>query len=322
MPVRNAAPFLDDCLNSILQQNYTHWELIAVDDHSTDESWEVLNTFSEKDERITLFKNEGKGIIAALNLAFNNAKGELITRMDADDRMSPNKLDLFVQKLDQSGLGHLAVGLVEYFSKTALGDGYVKYAQWLNTLTLGQSNFEEIYRECVIPSPNWMLHKEDLIACGAFHPEIYPEDYDLCFRMRRQNFKIVSISEVTHYWRDHQARSSRNDPNYLDNRFIDLKCQYFATDDFDEASTVIIWGAGKKGKLIASQFQKLNIPFRWMSNNEKKIGKEISGIIIENEDILQTIENPQLIISIAAKDAQSHIQETINSLTCRPYFFT
>ena len=59
MPVKNTALFLNECLDSIVNQNELNFELIAIDDHSTDESYSILNNYSNKDSRIKVFKNSG-----------------------------------------------------------------------------------------------------------------------------------------------------------------------------------------------------------------------------------------------------------------------
>ena len=86
-PFKNTAHYLSECVYSILNQSYTHWELLIVDDGSSDNSYDIVNAFAEKDNRIKLFKNQGSGIIDALQLAFNNSRGNYITRMDSDDIM-------------------------------------------------------------------------------------------------------------------------------------------------------------------------------------------------------------------------------------------
>ena len=63
MPVKNAALYLDECLNSILRQTYEEWELICVNDYSTDRSAEIITKFSDSDLRIQLLQNNGTGII-------------------------------------------------------------------------------------------------------------------------------------------------------------------------------------------------------------------------------------------------------------------
>jgi glycosyltransferase involved in cell wall biosynthesis len=183
LPVRNAGKYLSACLESIQNQTETNWELIAIDDNSTDSSFEILSLFSRKlPEQIHVFKNEGKGIIPALRLAYSKCQGEFITRMDADDLMEKNKLASLRSLLVKNGRGHVATGLVKYFSETKLGEGYKKYEEWLNSLILENKSYDDIYKECVIPSPSWMCYQDDLKKCGAFEIQQYPEDYDLCFR--------------------------------------------------------------------------------------------------------------------------------------------
>src|SRR5690606_10347489 len=133
-----------------------------------------------------VFKNLGNGIIDALKLGFKNSSGHFITRMDSDDVMAPNKLQRMCQDLLTHGKGHLALGLVSYFCEGELGEGYQNYEKWLNTLTRSGTNYTDIYKECVIPSPCWMVHRDDLMACGSFESTTYPEDYDLAFRFYEQ----------------------------------------------------------------------------------------------------------------------------------------
>lgn len=324
MPVKNAAQFLEETLNSIITQTYHNWELIAIDDHSTDESFLSLKKFSLVDRRIKAFKNNGKGIIPALKLAFNNSSGTFISRMDADDIMTNDKLELLVKELMDKGKKHMAVGLVEYFSDYELGEGFRKYASWLNDLTNRGTNFEEVYKECVIPSPCWMMHRADFKKIGAFDSEGYPEDYDLCFRMLKGEMRIAPVRKILHHWRDHSKRASRNDPNYLDNRFLEIKWKYFQDLHFISNRPLLIWGAGKKGKELAKILINQSIEFFWITNNTNKIGKEIYGQKLISEDNLGDIKNPQIIILVANKIEQAHIRALLEEedlTNMSEYFF-
>jgi len=324
MPVRNAMPFLKDCLNSILNQTIANWELIAINDHSTDDSFEVLQAYQQKDPRIHIYQNEGKGIIPALQTAFKHSKGELISRMDADDRMPSNKLALLKEQLLQKGKGYLSTGLVKYFSEGTLGDGYIRYEEWLNNLTIQENNFKEIYKECVIPSPCWMIYRTDLLEIGAFESDIYPEDYELCFRFYEAQLKVIGIPEVLHFWRDHPERSSRNDPNYANIHYFDLKLLYFLKLDYDKNRTLVLWGTGQKGKILAKKLSAESIPFHWYSNNPNKIGHTIYGKNIKHFRTLKLLETPQIIVAIAGPEDQTEIKGYLKELKLRPsrnYFF-
>lgn len=324
MPVKNTAKFLPECLDSIINQSFESWELIAVNDHSTDESLEIIKKYAATDSRINILNNSDFGIIPALKLAFDYSNGDFITRMDSDDICKENKLEVLVNSLNLNSKGHIAIGQVEYFSENELGEGYKKYANWLNELTAKGENLNEIYKECVIPSPCWMVHKSDLEKCGAFSNDIYPEDYDLCFRMLQANLKCIPSNKIIHLWRDHSSRSSRTDDNYADNHFMELKVKYFLKLHKDSKKETLIWGAGKKGKKVAELLKQHQVTFRWVCNNENKIGKEISGVILEHESNLNEIDEVQVIVCVANQEEQQEIKHKLHILgleNMKTYFF-
>lgn len=323
-PFKNTEAYITDCINSILQQTYTNWELLIVDDSSTDDSYKIVRKFAESDHRIKLFKNSGHGIIDALRLAFKESKGDYITRMDSDDIMPDKKLEVLLNNLLISGKKHVATGLVSYFSKQGISDGYKKYEQWLNNLTKTGNNYSEIYKECAIASPCWMIHREDLIRADAFNPNLYPEDYDLTFRFYKHHYKIIPCKETLHYWRDYQTRTSRTHENYAQNTFLDIKMTYFLMLDYDAKRPLVIWGAGLKGKTIAKKLIEQNISFEWICNNPKKIGKHIFNQLLKPFSYLESLKQPQSIITVANPKAQKTIKSYFkaqNRHAMTDYFF-
>lgn len=313
MPFKDEELYLKACLDSIIGQEYTFWELIAVDDHSSDRSFQILKQYQESDPRIKLFQNSDSGLISALNTGYAHAEGAYVTRMDADDIMTTARVSSMVHQLQEHGIGHIAVGLVNYFSDTQLMDGYKNYEKWLNGLTLLGENFKEIYKECVVPSPCWMVHREDFDIVGGFDSEIYPEDYDLCFRFYAQKLKIIPCDQIFLLWRDYPTRSSRTSKLYEDNQFINLKVHYFVAIDYDPNRILYVWGAGTRGKKIAKEFKNKGLDIKWVCNNEKKIGKNIYGFTIQSDESISYNVNPQLIIAVANIDEQSEIKSTLNS---------
>ncbi|MEZ4979691.1 MAG: glycosyltransferase family 2 protein [Chitinophagales bacterium] len=307
MPVYNAAPFLVDCLNSIFSQDYVHWELVAVDDFSEDRSLEILKEAAKNEPRLRVLQNEEKGIIPALQLAYSNCNGVFITRMDADDLMPKRKLSLLLSALLVNGRGHVSTGYVKYFAELGVSKGYLTYENWLNKLCEKNSHFEEIYKECVIPSPCWMMYRDDFEQIGAFDSKIYPEDYELCFRMYASGLQVLSQKEICHLWRDHAKRSSRIDENYSDNRFLDLKITQFLAIDFRVQRSLVLWGAGKKGKLLAQKLIQEGIPFLWICNNKNKIGKEIYRQVMLDAATLN-LESKQIIVAVASPEEKKEIQ--------------
>ncbi len=324
MPVKNTALFLEQCLSSILYQTYQNWELLAVDDGSEDDSLNILKAYAKKDKRVKVFSNTGKGIIDALRLAYGNSTGGFITRMDSDDIMTEDKLEVLSSNLIKKGQGTIALGLVEYFSENELGEGFKKYESWLNQLTIKGNNFSGIYKECVIPSPCWMVYREDFEKCDALRPNRYPEDYDLTFRFYINGLKPIACAKVLHHWRDYATRTSRTDDNYADNTFIAIKADYFISQEYDKEKNLVVWGAGRKGKALAQIFIKHNIDFYWICDNPKKIGKHIYDKEMLAFSELEKIENAQSIVTVASPKAQEEIKkyfDKLNQKAMEDYFF-
>ncbi len=324
IPFKNTGDFLSECLRSILNQEYQNWEVLAVNDSSDDSSKSIVEEFSEKDSRIRVFENNGSGIIPALRKAYSECKGEFITRMDSDDIMTSDKLNVMVESLLKYGKGHLAIGKVKYFSDRGISDGYDRYEKWLNRLTEKGTNYSEVHKECVIPSPCWMAYREDLDLCGAFEPNRYPEDYDLTFRFYENGLKCIPCNQVLHHWRDYDNRTSRTNEHYAQNYFLDIKLHYFLKLDYDSSRPLAIWGAGNKGKTIAKGLQERGLDFYWLCDNPKKIGKKIYGKEMLHFSQLSELKNPQSVITVANEEAQAMIREYFSKLQQKhmeDYFF-
>jgi len=306
MPVFNEELYLHSCIESIIKQSFRNWELIIVDDFSSDDSFSLLGQFANNDQRIKLLRNKEKGIIPALKLAFANTSGRLITRMDADDIMPQQKLERLSSNLRKLGSGNIVSGKVKYFSDGILNDGFLKYEHWINE----QKFLENIYKECTLPSACWMAFKSDLLSIDAFNSSQYPEDYDLLFKFYEAKLRINGLDDVLHLWRDHPLRASRTDPNYADQNFFSLKVEAFKKIDLKSNSNLYLWGAGKKGKALAVELVKQGLPFRWVTQNQKKIGKHIYDVLIEDAKILSSNIDKQIITAISDRnfqDNKSHI---------------
>lgn len=319
MAVKDTAPYLRDCLDSVLAQTYQNWELIAVNDHSSDASPEILQDYAAKDSRIRYFNSGKAKLIPTLQVGYAETKGTLINRMDSDDRMPNYKLQVLVEEWNKYGKGSVIAGGTKHFvDEGSVGDGFIKYEKWLNEVARTSTHYQEIYRECVIPSHCWIIHKEDFDAAGAFDPIVYPEDYDLCFRFYQLDLTIIGIDKVLHHWRDRSDRISRTWDEYKDNRYFDLKLRYFYAIDRDQSRPLVLWGAGKNGKDMAKLLQAYDDTFHWVSDNEKKTGKEINGVQLEYYENIKTIKNAQIIIVVASPTGKKDIEKQLITWNKKP----
>jgi glycosyltransferase involved in cell wall biosynthesis len=325
MAVKDTAPYLNDCLDSILAQTYTNWELIAANDHSEDRSPEILEEYALKDPRIKVVHSKGHRLIPALQEAYVHAKGVLINRMDSDDKMPAQKLEWMVDEWLKHGERHVVAGGTEHFvDEGEVGEGFRKYEKWLNTIARGNKHYEEIYKECVIPSHCWLIQKSDLDKVGAFDPVVYPEDYDLCFRFYREKFKIIGLDRILHFWRDRSNRISRTWEEYKDNRYFDLKIRFFYELDRDSSRPLVLWGAGRNGKDMAKLILKKETQIHWVCDNANKIGRDIYGIQMEHFEVLPSFNDPQILIVVSSPEGQNEIKKQLvewGKMPMKDYWF-
>ncbi|MCR9173922.1 MAG: glycosyltransferase [bacterium] len=273
LPYRNAAPWMEETIRSIQNQHHENWELIAVDDYSSDETTTLIQGFN--DPRIRVKKNAGEGIIPALQTALNQATGDYITRMDADDRMPEDKLEVLLKHAKQERC--VVTGKVQYFSESEVSEGYRKYENWLNERIEQNDHYDHIYRECVIASPNWLVPTKFLREDLIFEQLQYPEDYDMTFLWKKYGYQIIPVNQVTHHWREHPGRTSRNSEVYDQPSFFQLKLDWFQRNE--NGKTLGVFGAGPKGKMVVQHLQN-DFDIRWYDHEFERFNAPVQGHVI------------------------------------------
>ena len=95
MPVYNADKYIKDSIVSVINQTFSEWELLIIDDCSTDNSLEIINFYEKKDKRIKKFAlNKNQGVSTARNIGINNSSGDYLAFLDSDDIWNANKLEI------------------------------------------------------------------------------------------------------------------------------------------------------------------------------------------------------------------------------------
>lgn len=190
LPTYNSEKFLIQCVNSILNQTYQNFEILVVDDSSSDNTREILKSY--KDKRIKIIDGPGKGLAAALNLGIKKAKGDYIARIDADDIAMPQRFEKQVAFLDEHPEFSIVGSWQEYFGNN-------------NTFHKADSEWDKlkvslIFR-CNLCHSTLMLRKSDMIKHNLFYPEkSLQEDYELWCKAI-EYIKISNIPEVLGMYR-------------------------------------------------------------------------------------------------------------------------
>lgn len=202
LPVYNGTPYLQSALDSILEQTFEDFEVIAIDDGSTDGSLEVLQEAARKDARMRVITRENRGITATLNEGIEAARGALIARMDCDDLATPDRFAKQVAFL-QSHPEVVAIG-----SQIMLMDPESRDLKAL-PMPLSHAEIDRLHRTtegggmCQICHPTAMIRAAALKEVGGYR-EGYDaaEDLDLWLRLAEVGH-LANADEIYLRYRQH-----------------------------------------------------------------------------------------------------------------------
>ena len=189
MSVYNGLPYLEDALDSILNQTLDDFEFLIIEDCSNDASLEKLETYAKKDSRINLIKNNNnKGLGANLKKGVKLAKGDYIARMDSDDIALPHRLqtqyDFAIANPDIDIMGSFATDINEQ------GDDI-----GIRKMPVSHEEIVKYIWTCPIIHPTAFMKKESLLKAGSYGSEKRRQDYALWFRCAKHGLKFANIPE-------------------------------------------------------------------------------------------------------------------------------
>jgi glycosyltransferase involved in cell wall biosynthesis len=200
IPVKNCSLYIVECVNSILHQTHQNFEILICDDHSCDNSLELIEALD--DDRIIIFKNEGSGLVDALNNLILRSNGDYICRMDADDIALPERIQRQLQYLKLSNLdcvgsfacvidsmGRVKNKILSRPKTTVLIDTFLLHGvPIIHPSAFGNAEFFKKYGYRHLPSA---------------------EDYDLWVRAREGNEALGNVPEVLLKYRIHSNQLSK-----------------------------------------------------------------------------------------------------------------
>jgi glycosyltransferase involved in cell wall biosynthesis len=199
LPVRNAAPYLAEALDSLICQTFNDFEILAVDDGSEDNSADILRSYSDRDPRFRCTFSGRRGLVASLNSALAEARAPLVARMDADDISLPERLAKQVAHLDARP-ECVAVGC-----DVTLVDAEGQGLSILQCETEAARIEAELLRggSRAVVHPATMIRRSALLAVGGYDPAWDGvEDLDLFLRLTLVG-KLENVPEVLYLYRQH-----------------------------------------------------------------------------------------------------------------------
>ncbi len=301
LPCFDAAPTLEEALASLWRQSYTDFEIVAVNDGSSDATGDILARAARDNDRLRILETAHRGIASALNAAMSEARGPLLARMDADDRAHPARFERQVEHLRDRSHADVSVSSsrVRLFPRRELKDGYLRYEAWVNSVLTHDDTQRNLFVESPIPHPTVMMRREAVDAVGGYRTNGWPEDYDLWMRLSASGNRFEKLKDVLVEWRDSATRASRVDPVFSPERFADVKQHYLVNHVLDRSRPLAIWGAGPVGKLWGRRLR----PRHFIEIDPRKIGQTTDGATVISADDLPAryrLERLFVIVAVAS----------------------
>ncbi|NKB68013.1 MAG: glycosyltransferase [Candidatus Latescibacteria bacterium] len=319
MPVYNAAQTLDETLASLQAQTLDDFEIVAVDDGSQDDSLDLLRAWARRDHRLQAIDGGRKGLIGALNYGLKNCRAPLVARMDADDRVHPQRLAQQRALLDGDASLSVVGSLVELFPRDSLSPGMAQYENWLNGLVDHPSISREIFIESPIVHPSAMVRRRELLELGAYQDRGWPEDYDLWLRYFTAGRRFAKVPQTLVYWREHPNRLTRTDRRYSVENFLRAKAHYLLKGPLQNCDGLVVWGAGKTGRRLSKHLIRGGCPPAvFIDIVAAKIGTTLRQIPIVSTDDLPAWWNrfrrPFLLAAVASHQARGLIRAHLRQM--------
>ncbi len=193
IPAHNYGCYINEAIRSVLDQTFKDFELIMVDDGSTDNTQEVVNSF--KDHRVKYIYQENRGVSAARNSGISAASGEYLAFLDADDIWLPQKLELQMRVMESAPLAGLVYSDIFYFD-SATGVLTESLFQTLNGPPPRGSVLERHVDEFFAHPSTWLVRRSVFNRVGLFdETQISAEDEDMLFRIASYyEFEVVPLA--------------------------------------------------------------------------------------------------------------------------------
>lgn len=205
----NYGRYLKKSIESVLKQKYSDWELIVIDDGSTDNSRSVLKRF-EKHTKVEIVYQKNKGLNISNNIALRSAKGKYIMRLDADDYLDENALLVLANVLDQ----HPEIALVYPDYYRIEEDGTIIDIQRRNKLDKEIKLYDmPAHGACTL------IRKQNLIEIGGYGEDVRCQDgYDLWVKFIGK-YKVYNVNIPLFYYRQHGVNLTKDEDAILEARY-------------------------------------------------------------------------------------------------------
>jgi teichuronic acid biosynthesis glycosyltransferase TuaG len=230
IPAYNSARYIAESIRSVQEQIYSNWELVVVDDGSTDETAGIVRDFSRTDARVKYVFQENGGQASARNTGIRDSRGDLIAFLDSDDLWFPEKLELQTAKLEEAGADVVFSDVVILYEGGEEENVFFKIPFGRR---VGAEMFGLLLETNGIPMASVLARRESLEIAGLFDEDRkYQncEDYELWIKLARKGAVFYGMEDKLVKYRRHPSSMTHHRVNGLD-PFIAVAKKHFQGSD-------------------------------------------------------------------------------------------
>lgn len=310
LPVRNEEKLLPAALDSLFRQTINSWELVAVDDGSTDGTRGILEAASRLDPRVRVLPCGGRGLATALNEGLAACRSPLVARMDGDDISHPHRLEIQAAFLSGNPSIGLVAGSFRHFPRHLLKDGMLAYEKWQNALLSHDSIMRDLYVESPFVHPSVMFRKEAVLAVGGYRDMGWAEDYDLWLRLASAGTRFARLPQPLFFWRERPERATRTMSEYSAEAFRACKAHHLKKSFLDGAGEVVLAGAGLEGRAWSRTLQKEGIQVAcWVDVDPRKIGRDLHGAPVISHLEMISGNGAKVLATVGTRGAREQLRK-------------
>jgi glycosyltransferase involved in cell wall biosynthesis len=313
LPARNAAPTIARAVASVCGQTLADWELVVVNDGSTDDTAAVVSATAAGDPRVRVLDQPALGLVAALNAGLAAAGGEFVARLDADDEAAPGRLAAQVDFLRARPEVGVVSSLVSYGGDAARNAGYALHVDWLNSLVTPEEIALNRFIESPVAHPSVLFRRELVARHGGYRAGDFPEDYELWLRWLDAGVTLAKVPAPLVTWHDRPARLSRTDPRYAPEAFFRVKAEYVARHLVRAGQTAVwVWGAGRHTRKRAAHLEAHGLAIAgYIDVDAKKTGRTVAGRPVVTADDLPAPGGRFVLGYVTTRGARDYIRREL-----------
>ena len=279
IPVYNVEKYLGECVESILNQNFKDYEILFVDDGSTDRSGDICDEYAQKDRRIKVIHQENKGLSGARNTGITSSQGKYLLFIDSDDYITENSLEKIHNTIGENDIDLVFLEAVKIFpngTKEPMNDGYDKEK-------IVNKNQEEVWKHivninklpgsaCTKAIKRSLIIENDLFFMNG----LISEDIEWCYRLFAKAEKYSYLEETYYCYRQQREGSITNSGSTkgIDSTFWiiekyatkkpETKYQHVLNSFISYQYMILLYSIYTKDKIIANDYFAKAKKYRWI----------------------------------------------------------